>query len=237
MGYFICARDSEPICCEILSRYVVVFIGYSADDPPMQYLLEALNKTSGMFEGVYAFQSGNEDSAASRWEHKGIRAISYDGSDGHSALWSTLAAWADRADDPEAWTEGLVQKSKSGPDAMRPHERGQIAHIVSTVDGARKFASGDNPPPATWLCVFDPYRRYAAAGRLGGYAEQGSFVDPFDLYAIDSDTVPERTNPDSVHSRRGVPAGAWDAFALNRLDRVGLREDQVSSLKGLWSRQ
>ena len=29
---------------EILDQYVVVFIGYTADDPPVQYLLEALNK-------------------------------------------------------------------------------------------------------------------------------------------------------------------------------------------------
>jgi hypothetical protein len=29
---------------DILGLYVVVFVGYTADDPPVQYLLEALNK-------------------------------------------------------------------------------------------------------------------------------------------------------------------------------------------------
>lgn len=40
---------------EIIDRYVVVFIGYTADDPPIQYLLEALNKREGQLSGVYAF--------------------------------------------------------------------------------------------------------------------------------------------------------------------------------------
>ena len=54
---------------EILERYSVVFVGYSADDPPVQYLLEALNKTDGRMKGVYAFQSGDENYANSKWQH------------------------------------------------------------------------------------------------------------------------------------------------------------------------
>ncbi|MFA0108242.1 SIR2 family protein, partial [Vibrio splendidus] len=44
----------------ILEKYVVVFVGYSADDPPIQYLLEALNKSSSHLNDIYAFQSGDE---------------------------------------------------------------------------------------------------------------------------------------------------------------------------------
>ncbi|MFZ1748458.1 MAG: SIR2 family protein, partial [Nitrospirales bacterium] len=79
---------------QILNRYVVVFVGYTADDPPVQYLLEALNRQSGILEGVYAFQFGIENEASAKWKHKGVRAISYNEANSHEALWKTLEAWA-----------------------------------------------------------------------------------------------------------------------------------------------
>lgn len=66
--------------------YVVVFVGYTADDPPVQYLLEALNRSSGSLENIYAFQSGGENDAAARWRHKGVRSIAYNAATGHEAL-------------------------------------------------------------------------------------------------------------------------------------------------------
>ncbi|AXS40156.1 SIR2 family protein [Breoghania sp. L-A4] len=221
----------------VLRKYSVVFIGYSADDPPMQYLLEALHRTAGSVDEIYAFQSGDENYANSRWQHKGVAAIPYDSANGHSALWSTLEAWAVRADDPNAWMQGVVDRARSGPESLQPHERGQVAHIVSTIEGVRKFAEGDSPPPATWLCVFDPFRRFAEPGRQGGFMEQGPYIDPFELYSLDSDPIPEKSTPEDNYSKREVPNEVWDGFALNELDRTGLRDDNTSSLRGHWSRQ
>lgn len=220
---------------DILSKYSVVFIGYSADDPPMQYLLEALNRASGPIEGVYAFQSGDKGYATSRWKHKGVTAIPYDGGNGHSALWDTLEAWAARSDNPDAWVHSVVERAMSGPEQLQPHERGQVAHVVSTTDGVRKFAEGDNPPPATWLCVFDPIRRFAKPGRQGGFMENGPYIDPFDLYSIDSDPIPDKSDPEDYYAKREVPNGVWDGFALNELDRYGLRDENTGSLRGRWS--
>ncbi|MDF1671833.1 MAG: SIR2 family protein [Roseovarius sp.] len=222
---------------EILSKYSVVFIGYSADDPPMQYLLEALNRTSGPIEEVYAFQSGDQNYAASRWKHKGVTAIPYADGKGHSALWSTLEAWAARADAPNAWVQGVVERAKLGPESLLPHERGQVAHIVSTIDGTRKFAEADSPPPATWLCVFDPARRFAKPGQLGRFMEKGPYVDPFDLYSLDSDPIPDKSDPEDHNSKREVPNGVWDGFALSNADRTGLRDENTGSFRGHWSRQ
>ena len=55
----------------VLQKFIVVFVGYAADDPPMQYLLEALNRTAGSSSGVYAFQSGSKEDAEARWVQKG----------------------------------------------------------------------------------------------------------------------------------------------------------------------
>ena len=62
---------------QILHKYYVVFIGYTADDPPVHYLLEALNSYSESLEGLYAFQAGSADEAESKWNHKGVHAIAY----------------------------------------------------------------------------------------------------------------------------------------------------------------
>jgi hypothetical protein len=220
---------------EIIDRYVVVFVGYTADDPPVRYLLEALNKKVGRLDGVYAFQSGLANEAAAKWRHKGVEDIPYAENDGHRVLWETLSAWAERAKAPDEWYKSVINLAKKGPEQLQPHERGQVAHIISTVEGARKFSEGDDPPPAEWLCVFDPYRRYARPGRTGRFGEHGPFVDPFDLYGLDSDIVPKQIDPDNHSKEREVSSTAWDGFAANRLDRQNLRDDSFSAIRGHWA--
>ena len=49
---------------KILSKYLVVFVGYATDDPPINYLLVALNAKGENLEEIYAFQSGRDDMPA-----------------------------------------------------------------------------------------------------------------------------------------------------------------------------
>lgn len=195
---------------EIIDRYVVVFVGYAADDPPVRYLLEGLNKQINEHQ-VYAFQEGAPDEAASKWNNRRVQAISYAKDSGHTALWDTLEAWAQRARDPDKWYSEVINKAKQDPQSLLPHERGQVAHIVSTVEGARKFSEGEEPPPAEWLYVFDSHRR-------------------FDLYRIDSDVPPDNADPSGGSSERKVPSNAWDAFDLNRVDKTNLNDDNFASI-------
>ena len=220
---------------EILEKYTVVFFGYTADDPPVQYLLEALNGMSGKLEPVYAFQSGNRDTAAARWGHKGVEAISYDSADGHKNLWDTIAAWASRARNPGNWKDGVVEMARQGPEALRPYQRGQVAHLVSTLEGARKFSDGDNPPPATWLCVFDKSLRYATPAPSGTLMKIGADVNPFQHYSLDSDPAPPPMDPDSPTSRRDVPNDVWDAFEPNRLDRHNPGNENLPAFRGYYA--
>ena len=221
---------------EIIDRYVVVFVGYAADDPPVHYLFEGLNRQIKDKERqVYAFQAGDADDAVSKWGHRGVKAISYTEDSGHTALWDTLEAWAQRARDPDKWYSEVINKAKQGPQSLSPHERGQVAHIVSTVDGVRKFSEGEKPPPAEWLCVFDSYRRYAEPEKLGGWFQEGPYVDPFDLYHIDSDVPPDKAKPTGHSSEREVPTDAWDAFNLSRVDKANLSDDNFPSITGRWA--
>ena len=220
---------------EIIDRYVVVFIGYTADDPPIKYLLEALNRKVGRLDGIYAFQSGLSSDAAVKWLHKGVEAIPYPENDGHQVLWETLSAWAERAKNPDAWYKSVINLAKKGPEPLQPHERGQVAHIISTVDGVRKFSEGNEPPPAEWLCVFDPSCRYGRPKYIWEQVEQKSFIDPFEFYGIDDDVAPKKIAPNDHSEKREVPATAWDAFEANRLDRQNLRDDSFANIRGHWA--
>lgn len=218
---------------EILDRYIIVFVGYAADDPPVQYLLEALNKKGRKLENVYAFQAGEASEPIARWKDKGVKALAYNDEDGHRHLWLSLEEWAKRARDVDGWYEAVLKRGKGGPGALEPHERGQVAHLASTLEGARRIAEAEQPIPAEWLCVFDPYRRYAKLGHLREEMSQGQYIDPFDLYGLDSDLVPKKIAPDDHYAKRDTPDSAWDAFALTRVDLQGSYKNSHSEMRGL----
>ena len=151
---------------QIIREYVVVFVGYAADDPPVQYLLEALNTRTDRPDRIYAFQSGEADEAASKWRHKGVAAIPYRD---HPALWSTLDAWAVRARDPNAWYDSVVGRALRGPEELSPSERGQVAHVAATLEGLRKFFGQRAVSPSRLaMCIrpAHPLRRPRAVRHL-----------------------------------------------------------------------
>ena len=219
----------------ILNKYVVVFVGYTADDPPVQYLLEALNRGVESRQGLYAFQSGAASDALAKWFHKGVQPIAYDEADQHKSLWELLAVWAERAKNPEAWHENVIALARQGPEGLLPYERGQVAHIVSTYEGMKKFAASDDPPPAEWLCVFDPSIRYGKPGREVGGDAPGPYFDPFPVYSIDSDPVPANIDPQDHYAKREVPKDAWDCFAATAKDLQNLESNNFPAFRGQWA--
>lgn len=216
----------------IIQKYIVVFVGYSADDPPVQYLLEALSKSVPKAATIYAFQVGSQEHATARWRHKGIEAIPYDADDKHSRLWRTLDLWANRASDAKAWRQSVLALAEKRPGELQPYQRGQVAHLASTVEGACDLAEFANQISAEWLCVFDPHRRFADPGPQFGIADGALRVDPIEQYGLDCDLVPSIIDPSDHHTRRPVPDGAWDCFTVSHLDRVDSTTAPISGLRG-----
>ena len=145
---------------QLLQRYTVVLLGYQAEDPPVQYLLQGLDSAGRQTtDRLFAFGQGHRDEVEATWRDRGVQAIPY--GDSHEALWETLEAWADRADSPTAWRSAVAELSAKGPRELAPHERGMVAHLVRTSIGAKQFADRKPAPPAEWLCVFDASCRYA----------------------------------------------------------------------------
>ncbi|MFM6932191.1 MAG: SIR2 family protein [Novosphingobium sp.] len=202
---------------KLIAEYHIVFVGYSADDPPVRYLLEALSGNPAGDRRLYAFQEGDDDHARALWRRKGVEAICYDPADGHRALWDTLAAWAERARDPEAWHGRLLDEAAAGPRGMPPHRRGQIAHLAATKEGARRLAHAADAIPAEWLCVFDPHCRYMSPPR--SLLDDARTFDPFDRWSLDSDAAPEHKPDDPEGHKRETPTEAWNAFAATARDR------------------
>lgn len=203
---------------EATDKYTIVFVGYTADDPPVQYLLEALRRDSGEKRPqMYAFQSGLQGEAAALWEHKGVTAIPYDAADHHSALWKTLADWAERANDPEAWRAKILRRALAGPEALTPHERGQVMDLAMTPDGVKAMVTAKRQLPARWLLVFDPAERYETPGRRTFTAEAATY-DAFHDYGLDTDPTPKPDESGQLFRQREVPDGVKNALVANGFD-------------------
>jgi SIR2-like domain len=221
-----------------IAKYLIVFVGYTADDPPVQYLLEALHRVTGQAKALYAFQEGRDDEARVLWQQKGANAIAYSSDNRHTALWETLKAWAQRARAPERWRDRLIKSASRGPEAMKPHERGQVAHLAATAEGARALAESKTPLPATWLCVFDPAMRYATPGKIDLWKPDSPEVDPFVLFSVDMDTQPPRASETQLFKRREAPRDALDVLSPLPLDGyvgsvAGLRGDRSHAIAQL----
>jgi len=173
---------------DLLQRYVIVLLGYSATDPPVRYLLEGLHSLQGDASSgsIYAFAPGSDADVSDAWRARGVRAIGYPPENpGHSGLWDSLKEWARRANDPEAWRKSVVDLARRGPRALKPHQRGQVVALVRSERGAKAFADEAPPRPAEWLCVFDRQIRLAEPERLSFKTDSRS--DPLAWYRLDDD--------------------------------------------------
>ncbi|AOO81547.1 hypothetical protein BHK69_14755 [Bosea vaviloviae] len=79
--------------------YHLVLVGYSANDPPMRYLLNAVAADGKRFDDLKErftfFGSNSPDAVAlADWNGRGITPIHYDSANGHDALRATLERWA-----------------------------------------------------------------------------------------------------------------------------------------------
>ena len=173
----------------LLSHYTVVLVGYSAEDPPMKYLLQGL-KRDGAFDQtrLFAFDKGEPMNVKVKWQDKGVTSIAYRE---HDDLWQTMKAWADRSDDPRMWRRKVVEAAKRGPREMLSHQRGQVVHTLRSVSGAKLFAEVRQSPDPEWICVLDASIR--GAKRCGGFGDHEETFDPSCAYGLDDDKDSKNT--------------------------------------------
>jgi hypothetical protein len=136
----------------------IVFVGYSADDPPVKYLLQALH-ASDQHHSLYAFadyceKEGSPEEVTQNWRNKGVTVMPYPSANerkDHSALWRSLQKWAWKKRTPLRWDQLMRRLSARSPSKLKPYIREQIVEWVGSFEGRLTFNESNPPPPAQWL--------------------------------------------------------------------------------------
>lgn len=201
---------------DLRKQSTIVFVGYSADDPPMGYLLQGMHaNNNAALPRLYTFTS--DRSSLGQWEEKGVIPIIYRQSDDHADLWATISAWAKATKNPDQWRGRLLSLARRSPSTLKPFERRQIVHLVSTADGARAFASANPPPPAAWLGVFDIGVRRSRPFRQTWH--EADEVDPLTLFGLDNDPPRLEGQRQSSDDQGGDDVLRWRSGDLSNPER------------------
>ena len=144
---------------DLARTHTLVLVGYQAEDPPMRYLLEALEADRELYPDlrkVYAFGECAADDGEIKealWRAKGVEPILYrvDNHD-HSSLYATLREWKSYQDDPTVWRRERLQ----GLLAEHPHPSSEeaITRCIALLDrGDASQLLSELSPEAAWLPI------------------------------------------------------------------------------------
>jgi len=144
---------------DLVRAYNVVLVGYQADDPPMRYLLEALEADRERYpdlQKVFSFaahEGGNEELTRALWVAKGVEPILYvANSQDHSALYESIREWRSYAEDPTAWRrQRLHQIVTELPSSVGELPLEECANLLRHGDACQLL--GELSPEADWLPV------------------------------------------------------------------------------------
>jgi hypothetical protein len=95
--YYLRRRVVSDFIYDAARLFHLVLVGYSANDAPMRYLLNAVAADGTRFDDIkerFAFVGSTDPVDREDWIGRGITPISYDPADNHSALLKTLERWA-----------------------------------------------------------------------------------------------------------------------------------------------
>ena len=118
----------------------LVLVGYSANDAPMRYLLNAVAADSTHFPDLkerFSFVGSTDKVELEDWKGRGITPIPYDPADGHTQLHKTLQRWAALVDDKavDAEIKRIVRRKWSEADYA---ERDLFDHLIRRSDSVER---------------------------------------------------------------------------------------------------
>lgn len=164
---YLSERWASAFVTELFRYFVVVFVGYSLEDPVMRYMMDALaaereSRDDTDIKPTFAFAPFNASEGATvtsnKWEEKGVTPIPYDERDEHRLLHETIKKWA--AD----WNEGILSKraiihrlGTRDSLSLSESDKDQFFEAIREPDGsmANEFSRIDPAPPLSWLDVFE----------------------------------------------------------------------------------
>lgn len=135
---------------DLIRRYRLVLIGYSADDPPMRYLMDAIGEDVSLFPEMnrpYALtdlspKSTDKDKAHQRavWSSKEIEPLFFVRRTGrrkkaYDPLWETINSWAEWARAQMAWVEQqLIENTKGARTSASPFQLALVQDLLAVLE-------------------------------------------------------------------------------------------------------
>jgi len=141
--FYLRRRTVSDFLYDAARLYNLVLVGYSANDPPMRYLLNAIAADGTRFEDLkerFAFIGTDtpEPVALEDWRGRGITPISYDAANGHVQLLSVLQRWADLSAVNglrNAVDRELIRIARNGRSNTSEADRDLFDHFIRRVRG------------------------------------------------------------------------------------------------------
>lgn len=127
---------------DVFQHFVVVFVGFSHDDPIMNYLGMGLPSSTRRF----ILTDKAEDP---RWNRLGITPIAYPSDNSHAAVAHALAEWAKRASMGRLEHRARIHDIVLGGPPKNPVEADYLSQMLEDPDGAKAFA--ERASGADWL--------------------------------------------------------------------------------------
>lgn len=149
---------------DLVRAYKLVLVGYSADDPPMRYLLEVLEADRERYpdlQEVYAFDAAGSDEVltAALWRAKGVTPILHaqDPGGGYGPLYRSIREWRAYAQNPTAWRRAQLEPLLSSPPStIADVSIARVGELLRRGDAEEQLAALS--PPAAWLPVLREQR-------------------------------------------------------------------------------
>ena len=136
-GEFYLRRGIIPYLIYDAARlFNLVLVGYSANDPPMRYLLNAVAADDTRFTDIkerFVFIGSSDSVELKDWDLRGITPISYDDQDHHRLLKDTLTRWADLSainGNSRRIDAKLKRIIKQNRDSCSESDRDLVDHII-----------------------------------------------------------------------------------------------------------
>jgi hypothetical protein len=133
---------------DLIRKYTIVLVGYSADDPPMRYLMDAVGEDASLFNDMqHPYVIGDRQNseldvdgaiAVERWRAKRVEPILFgrrpDG-DPYGPLWETFSEWANWQRQGMAWVRQQLQKhTQIRVSSATPFSQSYIENLLAQLD-------------------------------------------------------------------------------------------------------
>jgi hypothetical protein len=221
---YLTERWAARFVSELFRNYVVCFVGYSINDPVLRYMMDALAADRMLGEvtpQAYAlgdYEPGQEATKTIEWEAKGVTPILYEvpsGRNDHSALHSTLKAWA------ETYRDGILGKERivvdyalARPSASTRQDDfvGRMLWALSDKSGlpAKRFADFNPVPPLKWLLEAFSEERYLHSDLARFDVPPRTEVDDKLRFCLIRRPAPYYRAPQMVLVSGGATESKWD---------------------------